>query len=47
MMQLLLNYFLKNDIKIAPYEGSAYNIDREIAQFNVKETLRLAKEKCR
>ena len=36
--------FFKNDIKIAPYEGSAYNIDREIAQFNVKETLRLAKE---
>lgn len=34
----------KNDIKIAPSEGSAYNIDREIAQFNVKETLRLAKE---
>lgn len=36
--------FLKRDIKIAPSEGSAYNIDREIAQFNVKETLRLAKE---
>lgn len=36
--------FFKNDIKIAPSEGSAYNIDREIAQFNVKETLRLAKE---
>ena len=36
--------FFKDDIKIAPYEGSAYNIDREIAEFNVKETLRLAKE---
>lgn len=31
-------------MNIAPNEGSAYNIDREIAEFNVKETLRLAKE---
>ena len=31
-------------MKIAPSEGSAHNIDREIAEFNVKETLRLAKE---
>ena len=31
-------------MKIAPNEGSAYNIDREIAEFNVKETLRLARE---
>lgn len=31
-------------MKIAPSEGSAYNIDREIAEFNVRETLRLAKE---
>ena len=36
--------FSKKDLKIAPNEGSAYNIDREIAEFNVKETLRLAKE---
>ncbi len=36
--------YYKEDIKIAPNEGSAYNIDREIAEFNVKETLRLAKE---
>jgi len=41
--------FFKKDLKIAPNEGSAYNIDREIAEFNVKETLRLAKshvEEC-
>ena len=36
--------FSKNDLKIAPSEGSAHNIDREIAEFNVNETLRLAKE---
>lgn len=36
--------FYKKDLKIAPNEGSAYNIDREIAEFNVKETLRLAQE---
>lgn len=36
--------FSKNDLKIAPTQGSAYNIDREIAEFNVNETLRLAKE---
>lgn len=36
--------FSRNDLNIAPNEGSAYNIDREIAEFNVKETLRLAKE---
>ena len=36
--------FFRNELKIAPSEGSAYNIDREIAEFNVKETLRLAKE---
>ena len=36
--------FSKKDLKIAPNEGSAYNIDREIAEFNVKETLRLAGE---
>lgn len=36
--------FNKNELKIAPTQGSAYNIDLEIAEFNVKETLRLAKE---
>ena len=36
--------FYKKDLKIAPNEGSAYNIDREIAEFNVKETLRLDRE---
>ena len=42
--------FDKNELKIAPNQGSAHNVDREIAEFNVKETLRLAKEnveKCR
>ena len=34
--------FYRSDLKIAPNEGSAYNIDREIAEFNVNETLRLA-----
>jgi predicted RNA-binding protein len=36
--------FYKDELKIAPYEGSAHNVDREIAEFNVKETLRLARE---
>lgn len=36
--------FYKDELKIAPSEGSAYNIDKEIAKFNVKETLRLARE---
>lgn len=36
--------FNRNEMKIAPSEGSAYNVDREIAEFNVKETLRLAGE---
>ena len=36
--------FSRNELKIAPSEGSAYNVDREIAEFNVKETLRLAME---
>lgn len=36
--------FYKKDINIAPTQGSAYNIDREIAEFNVKESLRLARE---
>ena len=42
--ELTPRLFCKKDLKIAPSEGSAYNIDREIAEFNVKETLRLAKE---
>ena len=40
--ELTPKLFFKKDLKIAPTEGSAYNIDREIAEFNVKETLRLA-----
>ena len=32
--------FFKDELKIAPSEGSAHNIDREIAEFNVSETLR-------
>ncbi len=42
--ELTPRVFLKDELKIAPSEGSAHNIDREIAEFNVKETLRLAKE---
>ncbi len=42
--ELTPKLFYKKDLKIAPNEGSAYNIDREIAEFNVKETLRLAEE---
>ena len=36
--------FYDNDLKISPCEGSAYNIDKEIARFNLNETLRLARE---
>ena len=36
--------FNKNELKIAPNQGSSHNVDREIAEFNVKETLRLAEE---
>lgn len=42
--ELTPKIFYKKDLKIAPSEGSAYNIDREIAEFNVKETLKLARE---
>jgi predicted RNA-binding protein len=42
--ELTPKLFFKNELKIAPSEGSAHNIDREIAEFNVKETLRLARE---
>ena len=36
--------FYKDELKIAPSEGSAYNIDKEIAKFNIEETVRLAEE---
>ena len=36
--------FYRNEMKIAPNEGSAYNIDREISEFNINETLKLAEE---
>ena len=42
--ELTPKLFFKKDLKIAPNQGSAYNVDREIAEFNVRETLRLAKE---
>ncbi|WP_407414966.1 archaeosine tRNA-ribosyltransferase [Methanobrevibacter sp.] len=36
--------FYENDIKISPSQGSAHNIDKEIARFNLNETLKLARE---
>lgn len=42
--ELTPKLFNRKELKIAPNQGSAYNIDREIAKFNVRETLRLAKE---
>ena len=36
--------FSKSDLNIAPSQGSSHNVDKAIAEFNVKETLRLAKE---
>ena len=42
--ELTPKIFFKDELKIAPSEGSAHNIDREIAEFNVAETLRLAEE---
>ena len=36
--------FSKDELKIAHSEDSAYNIDREIAEFNINETLRFARE---
>ena len=42
--ELTPKLFSKNNIKIAPNQGSAYNIDREIAEFNISETLRLARK---
>ena len=41
--------FYKNDLKISPSEGSAYNIDKEIARFNLNESIKLARknvDKC-
>ena len=45
--ELTPRIFFSDELKIAPSEGSAHNIDREIAEFNVKETLRLAKENAK
>ncbi len=42
--ELTPKLFSKNNLNIAPSQGSAQNVDREIAEFNVNETLRLAKE---
>lgn len=42
--ELTPKLFYRKDLKIAPTQGSAHNVDREIAEFNVNETLRLAKE---
>lgn len=42
--ELTPKVFFRDELNIAPSEGSAHNVDREIAEFNVKETLRLAKE---
>ena len=41
--------FYKTDLEISRSEGSAYNIEKEIARLNIKETLKLAEinvEKC-
>ncbi|WP_407377258.1 archaeosine tRNA-ribosyltransferase [Methanobrevibacter sp.] len=42
--ELTPKIFFKNEMKIAPSEGSSYNVDREIAEFNVSETLKLAEK---
>lgn len=36
--------FNKNDLKISQSEGASYNIDYELAQWSVKESIKLAKE---
>ena len=36
--------FYKDELKISPSQGSAYNIDKEIARFNLKETIKTALE---
>ncbi|MDO5848829.1 MAG: archaeosine tRNA-ribosyltransferase [Methanobrevibacter sp.] len=42
--ELTPRLFNRNTMKIAPCEGSSYNIDKEIAEMNVRETLKKAKE---
>lgn len=42
--ELTPKIFFRDELNIAPSEGSAHNVDREIAEFNVRETLRLAKD---
>ncbi len=42
--ELTPKLFKKNELKISPNQGSAHNVDMEIAEFNVNETLRLSKE---
>ena len=36
--------FYKDELKISPSQGSAYNMDKEIARFNLKETVKTALE---
>lgn len=36
--------FNENELNIIPNEGSAYNVDKEIATFNIKQTIKNAKE---
>ncbi len=36
--------FRKDDLTISPSEGSSYNIDKEIATFNVNQTIEKARE---
>ena len=36
--------FYKDELKISPSQGSAYNINKEIARFNLKETVKTALE---
>ena len=36
--------FYKDDLKISTSQGSAYNIDKEIARFNLNESIRHARE---
>ncbi len=36
--------FDENELNISPSEGSAYNADKEIATFNIKQTIEKAKE---
>ena len=36
--------FYKDELKISPSQGSAYNINKEIARFNLKETIKTALE---